>query len=213
MMNLCWVDFIFLNEARPDFAIFTIHMFTWNLFVLQHLHVKWKIFQIDLLNIVTGSCCNCYILLWTNWFDFRPLYSNRYSCIFKLCTDFTLSVSHCLKHAQLACPPQSRSGISSLSLLTILPGLMFYSSLSERLEMIWLCSSNPTALQELALRRWGQGWDTLIARALKFPYCCSCWSNSKNKHSRGLSNHSHFYQSYILTPCVYFSWGFCFICF
>lgn len=130
MMNLCWVDFIFLNEACPDFAIFTVHGNMWNLFVLQNLHVKWRIFQIDLLNIVTGSCCNSYILLWTNWFDFRPLYS-EILLHFKMCMHLTLSVSHCLKCALLACPPQSRSRIFPLSLLPVLPGLMFYSNLRK----------------------------------------------------------------------------------
>lgn len=187
-------------------------MFTWNLIVFKNLHVKWSIFQIDLLNILIGSYCNCYIFLWTNWFDFRPLYSKRYSYKFKMHIDLTLSVSRFWS-------VHSLHALLSLKVEYLLWAYWNYSQdrwfteVSERFEMIWLCSYNPVSLQELALRRWGQGWDMLIARALKFHYCCSCWSNSKNKHSRGLSNHSHFHQSYILTPCVYFPPGFCFICF
>lgn len=65
--------------------------------------------------------------------------------MFKAFTDFILSVSYCLKCAQLACPPQSKSRIYPLSL----PVKLIYSThnidvltavFSGRLETILLCS-------------------------------------------------------------------------
>lgn len=161
---------------------------------------------------MTGFC-PCFIpdkLFWFSGLLFKPSYS---SCIFKSCPDFTLLMSYC---AQLACPPQSKIRTYPLSLpvKVILQSSWhwcFNSGLRKTGNDLILQTLVPCPRRSCPCRRWGQGCDTLVVRALKFRCCCSSWS--ENKHSGGLSNHSHFHQSSILTLGVYFTPGFCFIYF
>lgn len=166
-----------------------------------NLHTKLGVFCTDLLNVVTVFY-PCFIpdkLFWFLGLLFKQNYS---SCIFKSCPDFTLSTSCC---AQLACPPQSKIRIYPLGLpvkliLQYSRYRCFNSGLRKTGSDLALQTLAPCPRRSWPCRRWGQGCDTGVVSALKFHCCCSSWS--ENKHSGGLSNHSHFHQSSVLTPAV-----------